>query len=155
MSKNFITLLFTSRLPNRSPLCFQIVWVKRGYYRIRTDFYAPPHILVLKVSSFRFQIPSLFHLAIFRFLTIHFPINCMNVCVVIFNRVLFCSSYSLFFRYLKYFFWWRIRESNPWPSACKADALANWANPPVFSFQCSVSVFSFTLYCDCLLPTGL
>lgn len=25
---------------------------------------------------------------------------------------------------------WRIPESNWWPSACKADALANWANPP-------------------------
>ena len=25
---------------------------------------------------------------------------------------------------------WRIRESNPWPPACKAGALANWANPP-------------------------
>ena len=25
---------------------------------------------------------------------------------------------------------WRISESNRWPSACKADALANWANPP-------------------------
>jgi hypothetical protein len=32
---------------------------------------------------------------------------------------------------------WRISESNRWPSACKADALANWANPPnwVVSFQ--------------------
>ena len=27
--------------------------------------------------------------------------------------------------------WWRISESNRWPSACKADALANWANPPI------------------------
>ena len=25
---------------------------------------------------------------------------------------------------------WRITESNRWPSACKADALASWANPP-------------------------
>ena len=30
-------------------------------------------------------------------------------------------------------FLWRISESNRWPSACKADALANWANPPSFS----------------------
>ena len=29
-----------------------------------------------------------------------------------------------------YRIWWRISESNRWPSACKADALANWANPP-------------------------
>ena len=27
-------------------------------------------------------------------------------------------------------YWWRIRDSNPWPPACKAGALANWANSP-------------------------
>ena len=27
---------------------------------------------------------------------------------------------------------WRITDSNRWPSACKADALASWANPPSF-----------------------
>ena len=26
--------------------------------------------------------------------------------------------------------WWRHRDSNPGPPACKAGALANWANPP-------------------------
>ena len=26
--------------------------------------------------------------------------------------------------------WWRISESNRWPPACKAGALANWANSP-------------------------
>ena len=36
------------------------------------------------------------------------------------------------------FFLWRITDSNRWPSACKADALASWANPPFFSeFFCS------------------
>ena len=25
---------------------------------------------------------------------------------------------------------WTVRESNPWPPACKAGALANWANSP-------------------------
>lgn len=30
------------------------------------------------------------------------------------------SSYSL----------WSVRDSNPWPDACKAPALANWANAP-------------------------
>ena len=34
---------------------------------------------------------------------------------------------------LKELLLWRISESNRWPSACKADALANWANPPNFS----------------------
>ena len=31
------------------------------------------------------------------------------------------------------FFWplWRITDSNRWPPACKAGALASWANPPL------------------------
>ena len=29
-----------------------------------------------------------------------------------------------------FYFLWRITDSNRWPSACKADALASWANPP-------------------------
>ena len=29
---------------------------------------------------------------------------------------------------------WRITDSNRWPSACKADALASWANPPFFNW---------------------
>ena len=33
---------------------------------------------------------------------------------------------------------WRITDSNRWPSACKADALASWANPPKFSLRDSV-----------------
>ena len=28
--------------------------------------------------------------------------------------------------------WWRITDSNRWPPACKAGALASWANPPFF-----------------------
>ena len=28
-------------------------------------------------------------------------------------------------------YWWSLRDSNPWHSACKADALANWAKAPV------------------------
>ena len=27
---------------------------------------------------------------------------------------------------------WRITDSNRWPPACKAGALASWANPPLF-----------------------
>ena len=29
-----------------------------------------------------------------------------------------------------HFILWRISESNRWPPACKAGALASWANPP-------------------------
>ncbi len=46
-------------------------------------------------------------------------------------------SYTIVYRHpkcLKEQKLWRISESNRWPSACKADALANWANPPNFLF---------------------
>ena len=33
---------------------------------------------------------------------------------------------------------WRISESNRWPPACKAGALASWANPPCLSDQLTV-----------------
>ena len=40
----------------------------------------------------------------------------------------FCTSCQRSF--LCFQRWWRITDSNRWPSACKADALARWANPP-------------------------
>ena len=30
----------------------------------------------------------------------------------------------------EFLFVWRITDSNRWPPACKAGALASWANPP-------------------------
>ena len=40
----------------------------------------------------------------------------------------FCTSCQRSF--LCFQILWRITDSNRWPSACKADALASWANPP-------------------------
>ena len=40
----------------------------------------------------------------------------------------FCTSCQRSF--LCFQRWWRITDSNRCPSACKADALASWANPP-------------------------
>lgn len=37
-------------------------------------------------------------------------------------------------------FLWRITDSNRWPSACKADALASWANPPWSLFPCRIQL---------------
>ena len=57
---------------------------------------------------------------------------------------------------------WRITDSNRWPSACKADALASWANPPrgyqefcflAFSFRCS-SFLSLVVPGRVELPTS-
>lgn len=42
-----------------------------------------------------------------------------------------CQRSSVLLRFLCVCnFVWRITDSNRWPSACKADALASWANPP-------------------------
>ena len=40
----------------------------------------------------------------------------------------FCTSCQRSF--LCFQRWWRITDSNRWPPACKAGALASWANPP-------------------------
>ena len=36
---------------------------------------------------------------------------------------------------------WRISESNRWPPACKAGALASWANPPYKILKCVQNMF--------------
>ena len=58
-------------------------------YGLEPFLYAPAAYPVYK--SFKFQVSSskLFFFELFRRFTIHLSINCMNVCVVIFNRVLF------------------------------------------------------------------
>ena len=47
----------------------------------------------------------------------------------------FCTSCQRSFDYIQQltsseYQLWRLKDSNRWPSACKADALASWANPP-------------------------
>ena len=62
----------------------------------------------------------------------------------------FCTSCQRSF--LCFQRWWRITDSNRWPSACKADALASWANPPR---GCSrISFFSFQLSLFLILELG-
>ena len=46
----------------------------------------------------------------------------------------------LYFTYTEVLGWWRLRESNPWPPACKAGALPAELNPRVFSFSKSLRV---------------
>lgn len=73
MSKNFITLLFTSKLPNRLSFCFQIVWVKRGYFMDSNHFYMRHRISCLKklqVPNSKFQVcftPQFFASQLFTF----------------------------------------------------------------------------------------
>ncbi len=48
---------------------------------------------------------------------------------------------------------WRISESNRWPPACKAGALASWANPP-FVLNRRLSVNSYQLIDDLYVNLG-
>jgi hypothetical protein len=52
-------------------------------------------------------------------------------------------SLSLFFTFFFHLAWWRISESNRWPPACKAGALASWANPPCI--QLSIDICQLTI----------
>ena len=42
--------------------------------------------------------------------------------------------------------WWRISESNRWPPACKAGALASWANPPFLPHHTPLIIPGPTFY---------
>ena len=55
----------------------------------------------------------------------------------------FCTSCQRSF--LCFQRWWRITDSNRWPSACKADALASWANPPRVIEHCN-NVLATTIF---------
>ena len=117
-------LTFSPRLSSEARMLIAFwIMLKRGYHRIRTSFLCAT-AYPFEVSSSMFQVQSCASILII-----------VTICFfnILFERCRLCAlflySYSL--SYLKVLlFWWRIRESNPWPSACKADALANWANPP-------------------------
>ena len=48
---------------------------------------------------------------------------------------------------------WRITDSNRWPPACKAGALASWANPP-FLFAHILALFAYVVPGRVELPTS-
>ena len=79
-------------------------------------------------------------------------------------NIAYSNTYGLIYTFSSYFLFyflyimskivfsfqreWRITDSNRWPSACKADALASWANPPrgysrmlFLVFSCQLSLF--------------
>ena len=49
---------------------------------------------------------------------------------LLFVCVFYCNMSMNGYLDIKYLNSWRISESNRWPPACKAGALASWANPP-------------------------
>ncbi len=56
-----------------------------------------------------------------------------------FSRI---SFFNMSMNVFNLFGWlWRISESNRWPPACKAGALASWANPPFVKFR----IFEFRI----------
>ena len=50
------------------------------------------------------------------------------------EKIIFNSQFSIL-----NFLTWRITDSNRWPPACKAGALASWANPPFHRTEPSCS----------------
>ena len=68
---------------------------------------------------------------------------------VLFFLSTFCLCFLLqyvnerLFRYIIYLNSWRISESNRWPPACKAGALASWANPPNSVLEFRIRILNF------------
>ena len=63
---------------------------------------------------------------------IHVAVQCWFMPIKALNQVIhhLITNSNLRHYYSSFLLWWRITDSNRWPSACKADALASWANPP-------------------------
>ena len=102
--------------------------------RISTDqrLFAPPRSFSQLITSFiAWESQGIHHVPFLIFFSLLSLIQ-------IFQIIRACastSSESLIFIFCaicqRSLFLWRITDSNRWPSACKADALASWANPPV------------------------
>ena len=120
--------------PIRKSLDQRLFAPTQGLSQLITSFIAPrakaaamrPCLLSFKLT-FKYQVSS-----------IRYYPGILNIAVLktygsiyTFSSLLnftFCTSCQRSF--LCFQRWWRITDSNRWPSACKADALASWANPP-------------------------
>ena len=101
-------------------------------------FASTPSLSQLITSFFASESQGIHRLPFLTFLSLTLSVSDWYIL----SFALFCFYFTLFevVQYVKDLFLWRITDSNRWPSACKADALASWANPPfLFSefFFCS------------------
>ena len=100
--------------------------------------FAPPHCLSQLITSFiASESQGIRHAPLLSFLIIAHTYSMWDDIYFQLLTLLFllCTICHRSFRfsmqtYLLSNQWWRITDSNRWPSACKADALASWANPP-------------------------
>ena len=58
------------------------------------------------------------------------------------NHLSYAPIFTLFCA-LFCFYWWRLRESNPWPPACKAGALPAELNPQLFKLPQNWTILNF------------
>ena len=98
--------IFGSSLVCKSP---KLIAAYHVFLRLQEPRHPPYALIYFLLSSSK----CLFHLDEAYLISLNMSMN--------FDRTKFRSG-------------WRIRESNPWPPACKAGALANWANPPEFNW---------------------
>ena len=98
----------------------------------------------LITSFFAFQLQGIHHKPIFRLTILLFRLTFSPPCWNLFlsqapdSFRLACKTLPSLFPSLvisKNSFIWRLGDLNPWPSACKADALANWAKSPLSFFK--------------------
>ena len=97
---------------------------------------APGFFIYVKRTQCLYSLPAETFIFLHLFLTEWLHLHSFNQKLVSFSSLHFyCQrtsrpKTSCFFR-----FSWRIGGSNPWPSACKADALASWANSPRLKYK--------------------
>ena len=109
--------------------------------------FAPPRSLSQLITSFiASESQGIRHAPLLTFFQTFYPCIGIGGESLPTANIAYPNTYGLIYTFSSYFLFyflyimskivslfqrlWRITDSNRWPSACKADALASWANPP-------------------------
>ena len=93
------------------------------YYLVENNSFALHNSFLILLSKTFFKKHFFFWLS---FLVHCYILTFVNMLVYLFLSIYFSMCCTRLF----WSSWWRWGESNSWPPACKAGALANWATPP-------------------------
>ena len=112
-------------------ICFPWRWLKVAYLTARLGGLTS---WIFKLSAISHQLTAplsskFFNLSIRQTLLVYRLLLTLLLLLLLLLLTISSTNYAT----------WRISESNRWPPACKAGALASWANPPCFSKRWSIS----------------
>ena len=155
--------------PVNCQLCPGLVWLATpdgfifpGFSFFRSEYWDLSIEIDLHLSHISDLTAQICPYCCFLFFQLLLPICQRTFADVQISNVWMCRWFLIYiFAHLliRTFGLWRITDSNRWPPACKAGALASWANPPRMRWKLkgeSLKLFSFLSLSPseafCLLP---